>query len=45
LKFTKNTPIQEMDYEDMFKCLSKEKQDELMAKRKYFADRAWIWAD
>ncbi len=45
LKLTKNTPMQEMDYEDMFKCLSKEKQDELMAKREYFADRAGIWAD
>ncbi len=45
LKLTKNTPMQEMDYEDMFKCLSKEKQDELMAKREYFAARAGIWAD
>lgn len=29
LRLTKNTPIAELDYEDMFKCLSKEKQEEL----------------
>ncbi len=45
LKLTKDTPMQEMDYEDILKCLPKEKRDELMAKREYFADRAGIWAD
>ena len=35
LALTKGTPMAELDYEDMFKCLSKEKQEELMAKREY----------
>lgn len=34
----------ELDYEDMFKCLSKDKQEELMAKREYFAEKAEIGA-
>lgn len=42
LRLTKNTPMAEMDYEDMFKCLSKDKQQELMAKREYFAKKAEI---
>ena len=29
LKITKNTPMAEMDYEEMFKCLSKDTQDKL----------------
>lgn len=41
---TKGTPMAELDYEDMFKCLSKEKQEELMAKREYFAEKAGIGA-
>lgn len=40
LKITKNTPMAEMDYEEMFKCLSKDTQDKLMAKREYFAEKA-----
>ena len=40
LKITKNTPMAEMDYEEMFKCLSKDMQDKLMAKREYFAEKA-----
>lgn len=42
LAITKGTPMAELDYEDMFKCLSKEKQEELMAKREYFAEKAGI---
>lgn len=44
LTLTKGTPMAELDYEDMFKCLSKEKQEELMAKREYFAEKAGIGA-
>ncbi|GFI47190.1 hypothetical protein IMSAGC019_02513 [Lachnospiraceae bacterium] len=32
LALTKNTPMAELDYEDIFKCLSKDTQEELMAK-------------
>ena len=42
LKITKNTPMAEMDYEEMFKCLSKDMQDKLMEKREYFAEKAEI---
>lgn len=40
IKLTKNTPMAELDFKDMFKCLSKEKQKELMTKQKYFAKQA-----
>lgn len=36
------TPMIEMDYEDIFKCLPIEKQRELMDKRLYFAKKAGI---
>ena len=42
LLLTKDTPMAEMDYEDMFKCLTSDKQREFMEKRKYFAQRAEI---
>lgn len=42
LRITKNTPVAELDYEDMFQFLSKDKQEELMAKREYFAEKAEI---
>lgn len=42
LRLTKNTPMAEMDYEDIFECLSKDKQEELLAKREYFAAKAEI---
>lgn len=44
LALTKNTPMAELDYEDIFKCLSKDTQEELMAKREYFAEKAGIGA-
>ena len=34
------TPVAEFEYEDIFKCLPKEKQKELMAKRIYFKERS-----
>lgn len=36
------TEIAELDYDDIFKCLPKEKQDEIMDKRLYFAEKAGI---
>lgn len=36
------TPIAEFDYEDIFKCLPKEKQEELMAKRDYFKEMSRV---
>lgn len=32
------TPIGDFDYEDIFRCLPKEKRKELMAKRNYFRE-------
>ena len=34
------TPVAEFEYEDIFKCLPKEKQKELMAKRIYFKEKS-----
>ena len=45
LRFAEGTPIAEMDYEDIFKILPQERQDELMEKRKYFAGKAGISLD
>lgn len=42
LKISKNTPMMEMDFQNIFKCLSKNKQEEIMAKRDYFAQKAGI---
>ena len=44
LALTKGTPMAELDYEDIYKCLSEDKQEELMAKREYFAEKAGIGA-
>lgn len=40
--FAAGTPMEEMDYEDILKCLPKEKQKELADKRSYFAEKAGI---
>ena len=40
LDYAKGTPMAEMEYEDMFRHLAKEKQEELMEKRNYFAAKA-----
>lgn len=39
---SRGTPMAEMDYKDIFKCLPKEKKKELMEKKKYFAEKAGI---
>lgn len=38
----KGTPMIEMDYEEIFRCLPKEKQKEIMDKRMYFARKAGL---
>lgn len=45
LDFTKGTPMAEMDYGDMFKCLPEEKKKELMDKKICFAEKAGISPD
>lgn len=42
LELAKGTPLVELDYADMFKCQSPEKQAEILSKRWYFADKAGI---
>ena len=42
LSLAKGTPMEEMDFKDIFKCLSKEKQKELLDKRSYFAEKTGI---
>lgn len=42
LIIARGTPMEEMDYEDIFKCLPKEKQEELMDRRMYFAEIAGL---
>lgn len=42
LAFAIGTPIEEFEYEDIFKCLPKEKQEELMAKRIHFKEKSGI---
>lgn len=44
LELTENTPMAELDYEDIFNCLSIDKQKELLAKKDYFAEKAGIEA-
>ena len=34
--------MEEMDFKDIFRCLSKEKQKELLDKRRYFAEKTGI---
>ncbi len=36
------TPMEDMEYEDIFKCLPVEKREELLGKRLYFAERTGI---
>lgn len=42
LRLATGTPMEEMDYEDILKCLPKEKQKELLDKRFYFAEKTGI---
>ncbi|MCI8785544.1 MAG: hypothetical protein HFI84_02660 [Eubacterium sp.] len=39
------TPIAELEYEDIFKRLPKEQQEELMAKRIYFREKSGLSLD
>lgn len=42
LALTKNSPLAELDYQDMFGCLPKKQQEEILGKREYFLGRAGI---
>lgn len=38
----KNPPLMDLEYEDIFQTLSEKKQEELMCKRHYFAQKSGI---
>lgn len=42
LELTEGTPLADLDYQDMFRCLPEEQQKEILNKREYFLDRAGI---
>ena len=42
LEFAGDTPMMEFDYPDIFKCMPKDKQKELMDKKIAFAKEAGI---
>lgn len=42
LNIATGTPMEDMDFEDIFKCLPKEKQKELLDKQLYFAEKTGI---
>lgn len=42
IRLAEGTPMTEMDYGDMFKCLPDEKKKELMDTKMYFAKRAGL---
>ncbi len=42
LNLATGTPMENMEYEDILKCLPKEKQKELLDKRFYFAEKTGI---
>lgn len=42
LKWAAGTPVADMDNEDIFKCMPKEKQKELIDRRLLFAEKAGI---
>ena len=41
-ELVKGTPLIELDYEDIFKCMPEEKQETLMEKRGCFAEKAGL---
>lgn len=41
-ELAKGTPLFELDYEDIFKCMPEEQQETLMKKRGYFAQKAGL---
>ena len=42
LEYVRDTPMMEFDYPDIFKCMSKDNQQELMDKKIFFAEAAEI---
>lgn len=36
------TELAELDYEEIFKCLPKEKQEEIMEKQNYFREKSMV---
>lgn len=42
LALTKNTPLADLDYQDMFRFLPEEQQEEILDKREYFLGQAGI---
>ena len=42
LVLTKGTPLAELDYQDMFRCLPENQQKEILGKREYFLVRSGI---
>ena len=42
MDLSRGTPLQDMDLEDIFKCISKDKQYELLNKQLYFAEKTGI---
>lgn len=45
MKLVEGTPMQELDYEDIYKCLPQKKQEEFKDKRRCFARKAGISLD
>lgn len=42
LALTKGTPLAELDYQEIFRCLPENQQKEILGKREYFLDLAGI---
>lgn len=42
LDLAKDTPLANLDYQDIFHCLPKEQQNEILDKREYFLNRSGI---
>ena len=42
IHLSRGTPMEDMDYSDILKCMPKEKQKELLDKRTYFAEKTGI---
>lgn len=42
LKLTKNTPMEDIELENVFQCMPQEKQKELLEKQIYFAEKTGI---
>lgn len=42
LELTEGTPLADLDYQDMFRCLPEKQQNEILGKREYFLGLAGI---